>query len=354
MLLNKTPFGVTKRGEAVTKYTLSCENGFAVDVLDYGATIVSIRVPIKSGGTTDVCLGYDTLREYEENDGYLGAIIGRVAGRIANGSFTLNGKTFVLNRNDGENTLHGGNVGFDKYVWAAKPLENGIAFSMISPDGDEGFPAALHLTVTYTLDPRGGKNALSIDYLASADGDTLFVPTNHTYFNLDGGGDVLNHTLSLNASAFCEERDGCMVTGRVLPVQGTPFDFRKGARLSERVASPDPQTRAVGGVDHCFALDRKKSDSGVPDLGVAAVLSGERGVTMTVMTDQPGVVVYTSNFLSHRAGKSGAFYDVHAAVSLETQAFPDGVHFENFPSVVLRAGQTFTARTIYAFTEERE
>ena len=246
--VEKKPFGVTKGGEAVNIYCIK-NDMLAVEIMEYGAAIRSL--PVQRGGAwTDVVLGYDTLREYEENDGYLGACVGRVGNRIGGAGFTLNGKTYTLARNDGENHLHGGVRGFDKYVWTAEELPDGVRFARVSPDGEEGYPGTLHAAVSYRL--QG--NTLVIEYEASADQDTLCSLTNHSYFNLNGRGSVLGHTLQINADEFLENSPATLPTGRRLPVAGTPFDFRVPKRVGQDIGTDDIQLRNCGGYDHNFCL----------------------------------------------------------------------------------------------------
>ena len=308
----------------------------AVEIMEYGATIRSLLVQ-RGGAWTDVVLGYDTLREYEENDGYLGACVGRVGNRIGGAGFTLNGKTYTLARNDGENHLHGGVRGFDKYVWTAEELPDGVRFARVSPDGEEGYPGTLRAAVSYRL--QG--NTLAIEYEASADEDTLCNLTNHSYFNLNGGGAVLSHTLQINAEEFLENGAATLPTGNRLPVAGTPFDFRVPKRIGQDIGADDIQLRNCGGYDHNFCL------TGDP----AAVLRGDvSGITMKVRTTLPGVQLYTANVLTERRGKNGAVYVPRGALCLETQYFPNAMACEGFEKPILRAGESWNHRTTLAFS----
>lgn len=227
MEITKRPFGSLADGTAVTLYTMTAENGTAVEMLDYGAAIRSILVPDRSGKLVDVALGYDTLQEYVDNDGYMGAMVGRIANRIAGGRFTLNGKEYQLACNDGKNHLHGGNRGFDKYVWDCAETSMGLRFSRFSPDGEEGYPGGLLLCVDVCWDG----STLLLRYAAKAEGVTVLNPTNHTYFNLAGGGDILNHRLQICADWFTINGEGCLPTGEFAPVAGTAMDFRVGQHL---------------------------------------------------------------------------------------------------------------------------
>ena len=331
------PFGTTADGKAVTAYTLENSRGMAVTVLDYGATVQSILVPDKQGGLTDVALGYDTIEGYEKGDGYLGATIGRVGNRIGGARFSLNGVEHALAKNDGANHLHGGVKGFDKCMWACEPAEGSLRFSRLSPDGEEGYPGDLNVTVTFTLSED---DALSIAYDAVSDKDTLVNLTNHTYFNLNGGGSALDHELTVNAKRFCENDAGCLPTGKLLPVEGTPFDFRAPKTIGRDIGADCEQLRLFGGFDHNFVLTG----------GQAAVLySPASGVELTVETDLPGMQLYTSNGLTEQAGKGGRSMGPHGAVCLETQLFPNGMNCWSFPSPVLRAGEKMHTETVFRF-----
>lgn len=333
--VEKKPFGVTKGGEAVNIYCIK-NDMLAVEIMEYGAAIRSLLVQ-RGGAWTDVVLGYDTLREYEENDGYLGACVGRVGNRIGGAGFTLNGKTYTLARNDGENHLHGGMRGFDKYVWTAEELPDGVRFARVSPDGEEGYPGTLHAAVSYRL--QG--NTLVIEYEASADQDTLCSLTNHSYFNLNGSGSVLGHTLQINADEFLENSAATLPTGRRLPVAGTPFDFRVPKRVGQDIGTDDIQLRNCGGYDHNFCLTGE----------TAAVLRGDvSGITMTVRTTLPGMQLYAANFLTERRGKNGAVYMPRAALCLETQFFPNAMACEDFEKPILRAGELWREHTALIFS----
>ena len=335
--VEKKPFGVTKYGEAVNIYCIKNDT-LAVEIMEYGATIRSLLV--QHGGVwTDVVLGYDTLREYEENDGYLGACVGRVGNRIGGAAFTLNGKTYTLAKNDGTNHLHGGVRGFDKYVWAAEELPDGVRFARVSPGGEEGYPGTLHAAVSYCL--QG--DALVMEYEASADEDTLCNLTNHSYFNLNGGGFVLDHVLQISAEEFLENSAATLPTGKRLPVAGTPFDFRAPKRVGQDIGADDVQLQNCGGYDHNFCLTGE----------TAAVLRGDAsGITMTVRTTLPGMQLYTANVLTERRGKNGAVYAPRAALCLETQYFPNAMACEDFEKPILRAGELWHHRTTLTFSEK--
>ena len=328
-------FGVTMGGEAVEVWTL--KNDFlTAEVLTYGAALRRLRF-----GGVDVVLGYDTLPEYEQNDGCFGATVGRVCNRIGGASFTLNGKTYLLAKNDGENQLHGGTQGFDKRIWTAESLEDGVRLRRISRDGEEGYPGTLTVSVAYRLSGA----SLRIEYEAESDADTLCSLTNHSYFNLNGGGTAMDHTLALAAETYLETSPGCLPTGRALPVAGTPFDFRTPKAVGRDIDAPAKQLRLVNGYDHHFCIEGG-------GLRRAAVLRGnESGIVMTVDTTSPGVQLYTANWLSRRSGKSGAVYGPRCAVCLEPQFPPDAVHHPDYPQPLLRRGEVYRHCTVYSFSK---
>lgn len=338
MKISCRPFGETSRGEAVTAYELTNASGARAVILDYGATVQSLLVPDCTGASVDVALGYDSVAEYEANGGYLGATIGRVGNRIAGSRFTLGGREYALAANDGENHLHGGARGFDKYVWDAQPLPDRLVFSRVSPDGEEGYPGNLTVYVSFELTDR---NALCITYDADTDAVTPVSLTNHTYFNLNGGGDILTHRLTMGAEFFCEARPDCLPTGRLSCVAGTAFDFRSGRSLGEALAMSDEQTALFGGFDHNIVLAGSHA---------AELSSPDTGIVMDVYTSLPGMQLYTANSLDERAGKGGSRMGPHGAVCLETQVFPDGMNHYAFPSPLLHPGEHLHTETVYAFS----
>ena len=331
------PFGTLSDGTPVTAARLETASGASLTVLDYGATIQSLRVPDHDGRLVDVALGYDTAAEYERNNYYLGATIGRVGNRIAGARFSLNGTDYELAKNDGANHLHGGVKGFDKRMWDMTAVNGVIVYKRLSPDGEEGYPGNLGVTVTFRLTED---NALHITYDAEADADTLVNLTNHSYFNLNGGGSVLDHHLQVFAERFCEGDAGCLPTGRLLDVAGTPFDFRTGKRIGDEIGAAHEQLKRAGGYDHNYCLSGKR----------AAVLYSEKtGIEMTVDTDLPGMQVYSGNFLEKHPGKGGTEIDRRGAICLETQLYPNGMNCWGFPSPVLRAGSKLHSETVYSF-----
>ena len=328
------PFGVTADGGAAEAWTLRNEY-LTAEVLTYGATL---RRLVFRG--VDVVLGYDTLAAYEGGDGFVGASVGRVCNRIGGASFSLNGRTFPLAKNDGENHLHGGARGFDKRLWAAEPLPDGVRLHRLSPDGEEGYPGALSVSVTYRL----AGASLRVEYEAESDADTLCSLTNHSYFNLNGGGTALGHTLTLRAETYLETSPGCLPTGRALPVAGTSFDFRTAKAVGRDIEAPERQLQLVNGYDHHFCVDGT-------GLRRAAVLRGDSsGITLTLDTTSPGLQLYTANWLSHRAGKDGAVYEPRCAVCLEPQFPPDAVHHPALPQPLLQKGQIYRHCTVYTLS----
>ena len=332
--------------QPVKLFTLTNATGAKVRIAEYGGIVVSIRVPDRHGVLGDVSLGYERLADYVSDNPYFGTITGRYANRITGGRFELDGETWQLAQNDGENTLHGVIRGFDKVVWAGAPTESGdgVALTYVSPDGEEGYPGELATTVTYTWTDENG---LRIDYEARTDKPTVVNLTNHAYFNLaDGGaGTVLDHYLTVHAERYTPTDAASIPTGEIVPVAGTPFDFREPRTLRERIADEQPQLRANGGYDANFVLD---GDGG---LALAAtVYEPTTGRAMDVHTDQPGVQLYTGNHFDGRhAGHGGVAYQRHAGLCLETQHFPDSPNQPGFPSTVLRPGETYKTTTVYRF-----
>lgn len=338
MDITRRPFGVTARGEAVTAYEIT-NGAVSAVLLDYGAAVQSLRVPGRGGSVVDVALGYDTIAEYEANDGCFGATVGRVANRIGGARFSLGGREYRLAANDGENHLHGGVRGFDKYVWRAGELDGALAFSRVSPDGEEGYPGTLDVRVSFSITES---NELRICYDAVTDAPTPVNLTNHTYFNLNGGGDILSHTLTMDAALYCENGPDCLPTGRLAGVEGTAFDFRSGASMGRALSLADSQTAKFGGFDHNLVLGA----------GGARLYSPDSGIAMYLRTTLPGVQLYTANSLSRRRGKGGSVMGAHGAVCLETQLFPDGLNHYGFPSPLLRPGERLHTETVYAFRVE--
>ena len=338
----------------ITLYQLTNKNGLTVDVTNYGAIISSIRVPDREGKLADVALGYSSIEGYMNavNKHYFGAIVGRFGNRIAGGKFTLDGHEYQLAKNDNNtNHLHGGKYGIDKVAWTAMPFAaadaTGVKLTYRAKDGEEDYPGNVDITVTYTLKDD---NDLVIDYQATTDKPTPFNPTQHTYFNLkgDGEGNVLDHVLQINAKEFIPIDATSIPTGEIRAVKGTPFDFTEPKAIGRDIDVADEQLKNGIGYDHCFALDASKQQDG---LTVAAfVKEPTSGRTLEILTSEPGVQFYSGNYLDDRLiGKSGKPYQHRGGFCLETQHYPDSPNHANFPSTILRPGETFTSRTVFRF-----
>ena len=338
------PYGKMPDGTPVEIYTLS-DGAYEAQIATYGGVLVSFKSPDRNGKVSDVVLGFDNLDGYVANfngpaDAFFGAIIGRYANRIAKGSFTLDGKRYSLPRNNGENTLHGGPHGFNNVVWKGRAIPGGVELTYLSKDGEEGFPGNLSAMVRYTLE----KGELRIEYSATTDKDTVVNLTNHAYFNLGGSGDILNHQLTLRASRFTPVDAGLIPTGESKPVEGTPFDFRKATAVGARINVNDEQLHLGHGYDHNWVVD----SGGKKFAEAAEVYDPVSGRVLTVLTDQPGIQFYSGNFLDGSIkGKGGMPYQLHAALCLETQHFPDSPNHPNFPSTELKPGQRYHTVTIY-------
>jgi aldose 1-epimerase len=341
-------FGALACGTPIDVYTLSNAHGMSVRVLQYGGIVQSLCVPDRHGRSADVVLGFDDVAAYEERSPFFGAIIGRCANRIACGKFTLDGVTHELPVNNGPNHLHGGPRGFHRVVWTIAPFlrsdRAALTLSYQSDDGEQGYPGTLGARVVYTLTEA---NELAIDYEATTDRATLVNLTHHSYFNLAGhdGGDVLGHDLTIDADAYTPTDGTLIPTGDIAPVAGTPFDFRHATRIGARVDAPDEQIANAGGYDHNWVL------RGTGSLSRAARLAeSNSGRVMHVYTTEPGLQFYSGNFLDGTLqGKGAHAYGHRSGLCLETQHFPDAPNHSQFPSVVLRPGDVYRSRTVYAF-----
>jgi aldose 1-epimerase len=346
-------FGTLPGGEKVSLYTLSNARGIRVAVTNYGGTVVSIHAPDRDGRTADVVLGYVALDGYLKASPYFGSIVGRYANRIAKGRFTLDGRTYTLATNNGENALHGGKKGFDKVVWQARPSTTpagpAVTLSYTSPDGEEGYPGTLKAEVTYTLTDD---NELRIDYAATTDKPTVVNLSNHSYFNLGGPDerDILSHLLTIDADRYTPVDPTLIPTGQLAPVEGTPFDFRKPTPIGSRIEADDDQLRRGRGYDHNFALNGEAGKL----RPVVRLAHGPSGRVMEILTTEPGVQFYSGNFLDGSiTGKGGKVYVRRAGLCLETQHYPDSPNHQAFPSTVLRPGERYRSTTIYRFTTEK-
>lgn len=334
----------TPQGEPVEVFTLTNAHGVEARVITWGATLIKLTAPDRSGKFADVTLGFDDVHRYLSPHPFFGSVAGRYANRIAQGRFTLDGQTFTVTRNSGANHLHGGARGFDKHVWKPEIIgANSVRFTYTSPDGEEGYPGTLTASVTYTLTD---KNELRIDYEARTDKPTVVNLTNHAYWNLASGGDVLGHELRLNAARFTAVDDGLIPTGEIRPVAGTPLDFTTAKPIGRDIA-PLKEPGQPLGFDHNFVIDAPRAG----ELALAAELHEPvSGRTMRVFTTEPGVQVYSGNHLKDVAGKGGATYRQHAGVCLETQHYPDSPNHPEFPATTLRPGETFRSTTVYEFS----
>ena len=348
--MEKKAFGITPDGKTADLYTLTNKNGMQVKITNYGGAIVSVMAPDKSGKLGDVVLGYDTLDGYVTDKNYFGALIGRYGNRIGNAQFKIDGTTYTLAKNNGENSLHGGVKGFNKALWDAKDISRGgepaLELKYTSKDGEEGFPGNLSVTVVYTLT---SKNELKIDYSATTDKKTVVNLTNHSYFNLSGpgSGDILKSVLRVDADKFTPVDSGLIPTGELKSVEGTPFDFRKPTEIGARIDADEDQLKLGKGYDHNFVLNKEKMDR----LSFAArVEDSATGRVLEVWTTEPGVQFYTANFLDGSVhGKGGIAYGKRTAFCLETQHFPDSPNKPSFPSVLLSPGQKYHTTTVYKF-----
>lgn len=336
------PFGITAEGREVDAWTLRAGE-YSAQVLTYGGTLRSLVVPAP-GGSRDIVLGCETLAQYETQDKYLGALVGRVANRIGGAAFELNGRHYSLAANSGPNCLHGGIRGFNQAVWQAQAENGSLVLTHISPAGEEGFPGTLRIRVTYSLTEDG---ALTLDYWAESDADTLCNLTNHSYFNLLGhnAGTLAGQQVEIASRAITQTDENSTPTGVLLPVEGTPFDLRIPRDFLDGLAMDHPQLTLGNGYDHNFVLHTAP----VSPLSPAARVTGG-GLRLECFTTQPGLQLYTANYLDGTPGKGGAAYGPRSAFCLETQGWPDAVHHANFPSPVLQAGQVYRHRTVYRIT----
>jgi|SRR5579871_501127 len=341
--VSRQPFGHTSDGTPVEVYVLA-DRKIEARILTYGAILASLRTPDRQGRVENIVLGCDTVEEYEKQNAHFGGIVGRYVNRIAHGSFQLEGKTYSIPKNDGDNALHGGVGGFDKVVWSATAIKNGVELHYVSKDGYQNFPGNLSTTVRYTLTD----GSLRIEYSATTDKTTVLNLTNHSYFNLkgQGNGDILGHVVKIDASQITPVDAALIPTGEVKSVAGTPFDFRSPHAIGERIDADDAQLHYGKGYDENFVLDHaagKLSEA-------AEVYEPTTGRTLRVLTTEPALQFYTGNHLEGPLqGKDGRVYNVRSALCLETQHFPDSPNHANFPSTELKPGAIFHSITVYEF-----
>ena len=346
--IEKEDFGTTPDGEKVDRYTLQNEKGMEVKIITYGGRITSLKAPNKNGEYEDVVLGFDSLKNYTKDNPFFGALIGRYGNRIANGKFTLDGKEYDLAKNDGENHLHGGNKGFDKVIWNAKPLDstNSLKLTYTSTDMEEGYPGNLDVTVTYTLNDD---NSLDVLYEATTDKKTVINLTQHSYFNLTGdfSNDILSTIVEINADEFIPINKTLIPTGEIQKVAGTPFDFTQPKPIGKDIETKNEQLSRAGGYDHCWVLNNQ--DTGVRF--AASAYDPESGRKLEVYTDEPGLQFYTGNFLDGTLpAKGGGTYAKRSGFCMETEHYPDSPNQKDFPSVVLNPGEKYTSRASFKFS----
>ena len=353
----KSSFGTLADGTAVDLYTLTNAHGLEMRVMTYGGIIVSLKVPDKAGALGDVVLGYNRVEDYVKDSPYFGAIVGRYGNRIGGAKFTLDGKTYQLNANDGPNTLHGGLKGFDKQMWTATPVERadgaGLKLALTSKDGDEGFPGTLQMTVTYTLTDA---NALVVDYHASTDKATPVNVTQHSYFNLagEGVGTIDGHVMQIHADRYTPVVKGLIPTGELAKVDGTPLDFRTPTAIGARITSTDPQMVLGGGYDHNWVINWPPGLAADKLAPVLRVVEPTTGRTLDVESTEPGLQFYSGNFLDgHHVGKSNRPYVKRAAFCIETQHFPDSPNQPNFPTTIVKPGTDYLSQTVFRFGVEK-
>ncbi len=350
MKITQKSFGKTSKGEEATLYTISNDNGMKVTFTDYGANIVSIFVPDSRGKVADIALGFENIAGYEKNEPGFGAFIGRHANRIGGAKFELNGKVYELEKNDGENNLHGGATGYNKFMYETEIYEEddivSIEFSRLSPHMEQGFPGNLDVSVTYSLT---GNDELVIEYYAVSDKDTIVNLTNHTYFNLEGhnAGTIHDHKVWIKANQFTPTTKDLTPTGELWEVSGTPMDFRTMKRIGQDIDADYEPLRMANGYDHNYVLDTY----GHEIEKVAELFEEKSGRRMEIYSDMPGMQLYSANMLTPvKNGKSGETYQKRAGVCFETQYFPNACNLKSFPSCILKAGKEYDFTTIFKFS----
>ena len=345
-LLPEEAFQTTVDGKPVALYTLRAGD-ITMQVTNYGARVVSLWTPDREGRYEDIVLGYENIGRYIDNTGerFLGAVVGPYANRIAKGRFTLDGTEYTLPLNNNGQTLHGGLKGVDRVVWdVVSATDDKLVLHYLHPDGQDGFPGNLDIEMTYSLTPD---NEFRVDYKATTDKPTVANFSHHPFFNLkgEGNGTVLDNVLTINASHTTPVDSVLIPTGQIAPVEGTPFDFREPHAIGERIGADDQQLRNGGGYDHNWVIGTGYS---VPHKVLTAT-GDQSGISMDLSTDYPGIQLYTANYLEHVAGKQGHIYEARDAVCFEPQYFPDAIHHPNFPSPVVKAGETYKKQIIYHF-----
>lgn len=344
MVFEREKFGVCSNGDSAYLYTIKNDTGMTAKITDFGGIIVNLFVNDKQGQRKDVVIGFDTFAEYQVNPPYLGAAIGRCANRINNGKFSLDGTEYQLDCNEGTNHLHGGNIGFDKKLWKAEQTSQScLKLTLFSPDKDQNYPGNLVVCVIYTIT---NDNVLEIVYRGFSDQKTIFNMTNHSYFNLDGqdSSSILEQYLSIDADAITSVDEDMSVTGDIMPIEGTPLDFRTSKKIGEHISAGHPQIRFVNGFDHNYVLNHNSNT-------IAQAYSEDSGICMDVYTDRPGIQLYTANYLNEslivKGGRKAAAY---MAFCLESQCFPDAINNPDFETPAIEAGECAEYKTSFAFS----
>ncbi len=351
-MIQKSLFGKMANGTEVYEYALHNKLGAEAKIITFGARLVSLTMPDRNGKYADIVLGYDNLKSYVNSSDYFGSIVGRYANRIGGAEITLNGKTYKLSANERGNELHGGRYGFSQVVWSAKPLDTkagpALELTLISPDGDQGYPGKMTVHVTYTLT---NNNELKIQYEATTDKETVINLSHHSYFNLTGDphNTILGCLLKINANSFTPINRQLIPTGKIEKVAGTPLDFRKPTKIGSRINDNNEQLKFAGGYDFNYVLNNYNGKMHE----AADVYDPSSGRYMQEFTNQPGVQFYSGNFLNGQIGKDGIAYQKHAGLCLEAQHFPDSPHEPQWPSVILKPGQVYHQTTIYKFTTKK-
>ncbi len=344
MAVIKREFGKNSKGEQACFYEITNEAGMKAIVTDFGATLHSLYVPDKDGNFRDVVWGYDSVAEYEFDNGpYFGGTIGRIANRVGGSVVTINGVDYQMETNERTNCLHSGPNCYHVRIWNVETFENAVKFSILSPDGDQGLPGNFNVSVTYTVTDE---NSLKITYEGVSDKDTFVSMTNHSYFNLNGenSDSILEHELWVDADAFTLANEEMIATGEILDVTGTAMDFRTAKKIGRDIEMDELPLKIGSGYDHNWAINAH--EAGTP---IATLTSAESGICLEVFTDYPGIQIYTGNFLCDKPGKRGRIYPNRSAVALETQQYPNAVNRPNFPSPLLKAGEKFHTETEYKF-----
>jgi aldose 1-epimerase len=345
--IEQAPFAQLPDGSRVTVFTLRNAAGMTVRILDFGGIVTEIHVPDRDGVFADVALGFDTLEPYRGDSPYFGALIGRYGNRIAGGRFTLDGQTYTLPVNNGKNHLHGGVPGFDRVLWRSRVENGGLVLEYRSADGEQGYPGTLDATVRYSLSEDNG---LVVQFSAVTDRATPVNLTQHSYFNLAGGGDILGHALTIDADNIVPIDADLIPTGRLAPVAGTPFDFRKPAAIGARINEADEQLAHGGGYDHCFALNKPAPGSMTCAARVREPVSGR---VLELFTQEPGVQFYSGNFLDGSLAGKGRAYAWRGGFCLEPQHFPDSPNQPAFPNTILRPGEVYATESVFRFSVEK-